>query len=230
MRILLVEDEKKVASFIRKGLMEQSYVVDVAEDGLEGEKLACANEYDAVVLDVMLPRKSGFAVCRSIRMVNAQVPIIMLTALDSTDDKLQGLDAGADDYLAKPFEFRELLARLRAQFRKRHNHNAPALLEFVDLRVDLATRVVTRSGQSIVLTSKEFALLEYLLRNRKRVVARTELAEHVWDSCFDSESNVIDVYVSLLRRKIDRDFSHKLIHTVIGVGYVLREDEAEHSQ
>ncbi len=228
MKILLVEDEKKVASFIRKGLMEQSYSVDLAEDGLEGEKLACANQYDALILDVMLPRKSGFAVCRSIREVNAQVPIIMLTALDSTDDKLQGLDAGADDYLANPFEFRELLARLRAQFRRRHNHNAPALLELADLRVDLAARSVTRSSQAVMLTSKEFALLEYLLRNRKRVVSRTELAEHVWDSCFDSESNVIDVYVSLLRRKIDRDFPRKLIHTVIGVGYVLREDPEEH--
>jgi DNA-binding response OmpR family regulator len=229
-RILLVEDEKKVASFIKKGLLEQSYAVDVAEDGLEGEKLALANSYDALILDVMLPRKSGFAVCRSVRAVNAHIPIIMLTALDSTDDKLQGLDAGADDYLPKPFEFRELLARLRAQFRKRHNHATPALLQIADLSMDLATHSVTRSTQPIALTSKEFALLEYLLRNRKRVVSRTELAEHVWDISFDSESNVIDVYVSLLRRKIDRDFTPKLIHTVVGLGYVLKDEDGEQSQ
>ena len=171
MRILLVEDEKKVASFIRKGLMEQAYAVDVAEDGLEGEKLALANNYDALILDVMLPRKSGFAVCRTVRQFDPRVPIIMLTALDSTDDKLQGLDAGADDYLPKPFEFRELLARLRSQFRKRHSHSDPTFLEFADLNVNLVTHTVSRSGQPISLTAKEFALLEYLLRNRKRVVS-----------------------------------------------------------
>ncbi len=229
MKILLVEDEKKVASFIKKGLQEQAYSVDIALDGAEGERLALASKYDAVILDVMLPHKSGFAVCRTLRGCVPEMPILMLTALDSTDDKLQGLDAGADDYLVKPFEFRELLARLRALFRRAGatRGGETAVLTCADLTLNLHSRQVVRSGRRIELTSKEFALLEYFLRHRRRVIPRTELAEHVWDIRFDTESNVIDVYVSFLRKKIDRDFQPKLIHTVIGAGYVLRDDDSE---
>ncbi len=226
MRILLVEDEVKVASFIRQGLVEQSYTVEVAHDGLEGERLARDNEYDVLIIDVMLPRKSGFALVRSVRSFNESVPILLLTALDTTDDKVQGFDAGADDYLVKPFEFRELLARLRALMRRRGDQSSPAQLQVGDLTMDLRTRTVMRAGQGIELTSREYALLEFLMRNRRRVVSRAEIAESVWDTSFDSESNVIDVYVSFLRRKVDKDFESKLIHTVIGAGYVIKDGEA----
>jgi heavy metal response regulator len=226
MKILLVEDEVKVASFIRQGLVEQSYAVDVAHDGVQGERLARENEYDVLIVDVMLPRKSGFALVRSIRSVHGSVPILMLTALDTTDDKVQGFDAGADDYLVKPFEFRELLARLRALMRRKTDQASGALLQVADLSMDLHSRAVTRGGKTIELTSREYALLEFLMRNRRRVVSRAEISEHVWDTSFDSESNVIDVYVSFLRRKIDRDFEPKLIHTVVGMGYVLKDGEA----
>lgn len=223
MKILLAEDDKKVASFIKRGLEEQSYSVDITPDGQLAEEFARANEYDVIILDVMLPRKSGFSVCKSIRMFNTSVPILMLTALDSTDDKIQGFDTGADDYLVKPFEFRELLVRLRALMRRRTEHSQPSILQIADLTLDLHTMNVTRSGKVIELTSREFTLLKYLLFNRKRVVSRAEIAEHVWETNFDTESNVIDVYMSFLRKKIDKDFPNKLIHTVVGMGYIIKD-------
>lgn len=202
--------------------MEQSYSVDAAFDGLEGERMAKANSYDAVILDLMLPRKSGFALCKSIRSFDVRIPILILTALDSTEDKIQGLEAGADEYLAKPFEFRELLAHLRALLRRRANLSSSSMLAVGDLRMDLAAHKVTREGRHINMTAREFALLEFFLRNRNRVITRTEIAQRVWDTSFDSESNVIDVYVSFLRKKLDRDFDYKFIQTLIGVGYILK--------
>ncbi|MBW8888182.1 MAG: response regulator transcription factor [Fibrobacteres bacterium] len=225
MKILVVEDEKKVAAFIRRGLIEQSYSVDMAHDGMEGERLARGSTYDAIILDLMLPRKSGFALCRAIRTFDVRVPILILTALDSTEDKLQGLEAGADEYLPKPFEFRELLAHLRSLMRRRENLPSSGLLRLADLQMDLITRKVSRGGQNLALTAREFALLEYFLRNHGRVITRTEIAQKVWETSFDSESNVIDVYVSFLRKKIDKGFPEKLIHTLVGVGYVLRTGE-----
>jgi two-component system copper resistance phosphate regulon response regulator CusR len=226
-KILIVEDEKKVAAFIRRGLLEQSYSVDTAHDGVEGERLARSNAYDAIVLDLMLPRKSGFALCRSIRSFDARVPILILTALDSTEDKLQGLEAGADEYLPKPFEFRELLAHLRSLLRRRESLPSSGILKVADLQMDLVSRKVSRGGQNLALTAREFALLEYFLRNKGRVITRTEIAQKVWETSFDSESNVIDVYVSFLRKKLDKGFPEKLIHTLVGVGYVLRSGEQE---
>ncbi|HVZ39124.1 MAG TPA: response regulator transcription factor [Candidatus Kapabacteria bacterium] len=225
MRILVIEDEIKVASFIQQGLAEQAYIVDVAHDGVEGERLARENPYDLAIIDVMLPRKSGFAVCKSIREFEDAMPIMMLTALDSTDDKVQGFDAGADDYLVKPFEFRELLARLRALLRRRTDLATGKDISVDDLHLDMRSNVVTRGGRRIDLTAREYALLEFLMRNRRRVVSRAEIAERVWETSFDSESNVIDVYISFLRRKIDKEFPNKLIHTVVGMGYVIREDQ-----
>jgi DNA-binding response OmpR family regulator len=223
MKILIVEDDKKIAQFIRNGLMEQSYAVDLAEDGETAERLAEANVYDAILIDIMIPRKSGFSLCKSIRAFNPTVPIMMLTALDSTDDKVRGFDAGADDYLVKPFDFQELLARVRALLRRRASQDAPNTLAFADLEMDLLKHIVKRSGNVIECTAREFALLEFLMRHRKRVVTRTEIAEQVWGTDFDTESNVIDVYVSFLRKKIDVAPQPRLIHTIVGVGYTLKE-------
>jgi DNA-binding response OmpR family regulator len=223
MKILLVEDDKKIALFIKNGLTEQSYTVDTAEDGDKGERLAEENIYDVILIDIMIPRKSGFSLCKCIRAFNPTVPIMMLTALDSTEDKLRGFDAGADDYLVKPFEFQELLARIRALLRRRVSQDSPNVLHYADLEMDLSKHSVRRSGRQLECTAREFALLEYLLRHRNRVVTRTEIAEHVWGTSFDTGSNVIDVYVSFLRKKIDIDPLPRLIHTIVGIGYVLKE-------
>jgi DNA-binding response OmpR family regulator len=223
MKILLVEDDKKIALFIKKGLIEQSYSVDSAADGDEGERLAEGNDYDAILIDIMIPRKSGFSLCKSIREFNPTVPIMMLTALDSTEDKVRGFDAGADDYLVKPFEFQELLARIRALLRRRAAQESPSKILFADLEMDLSMHTIKRSGRIIDCSAKEFALLEYFIRHKNKVVTRTEIAEHVWDTNFDSGSNVIDVYVSFLRKKIDTGNLPRLIHTIVGVGYILKE-------
>ena len=197
--------------------------------GREGEELAAGHPYDAVVLDVMLPDLDGLQICANLRRQRVATPILMLTALSTTGDKVKGLDAGADDYLTKPFELEELLARLRALLRRGKGQGATRL-KFADLKLDLLTRRVTRSGMQIKLSSREFALLEYFMRNPDRVLSRTAIAEHVWDMNFDSDSNVIDVYVSMLRRKMDRGFEQRLIHTIIGSGYVLRvENDAGRS-
>lgn len=223
MRILVVEDQQKMAGFIKKGLTEAGYSVDTAESGTGSEVMMSQTDYDLVLLDVMLPDQNGLDTARHFRKDGYSGPILMLTALSATKDKVNGLDAGADDYLTKPFDFEELLARVRALLRRKKNESAVTELRFADLEMDLVSRKVTRQGKEIVLTLKEFALLEYFLRNPTRPLTRTAITEHVWDIHFDNESNVVDVYVNMLRKKIDQPFEQKLIHTVIGVGYALKQ-------
>lgn len=220
MRVLVVEDNPKMAQTIQKGLVEQGYAVDVAHTGHDGEFMAAGGQYDVIILDLMLPDQDGLVVSQNLRRRKVHTPILMLTALSETTDKVMGLDAGADDYLTKPFQFDELLARLRALLRRGQAHETP-MVRFEDIELDLLRREAQRAGQKIPLTAKEFALLEYLLRHPDRVLTRTAIGEHVWDMNFEPESNVIDVYMSALRRKIDKGFDRQLIHTVIGSGYLL---------
>ena len=224
MRILVVEDEQKMAAFIKRGLEEEGGAVDVAPDGEGGLFQALNGNYDLIILDISLPRMDGLEVCRRIRLERVTTPILLLTARDSVEMKVSGLDSGADDYLTKPFAFAELLARLRA-LNRRNRAEVNMKLEIGDLKLDPLTRRVTRGGRLIQLTSKEFALLECFMRHPDQVLSRTILAEKVWDETFDAFTNVIDVYVNYLRNKVDRDFSPKLIHTVRGAGYVLRKPE-----
>jgi two-component system, OmpR family, copper resistance phosphate regulon response regulator CusR len=225
MKVLVVEDEPKVASFIKKGLEEQSYEVQIAFDGMMGKRKALAEFFDIIIMDINLPVINGYELCRQLRAERLEVPIIMLTALGTTEDKLSGFDSGTDDYLIKPFEFRELLARIRA-LTKRTAGFTPSqnLLRFSDLELNLDEKIAKRGDKKIELTAKEFALLEYFLRNRNKVISRADIAEKVWDITFDTGTNVIDVYVNFLRKKIDKDFPKKLIHTVVGMGYILKED------
>jgi heavy metal response regulator len=223
MRVLVIEDEKKVASFIKRGLEQESYAVDVVHDGIDGQHYAEVNDYDAIILDIMLPGKSGLDVLKEIKEKGVEAPVLLLTARDSVEDRVKGLDVGADDYLTKPFAFEELLARLRVLMR-RGGYGSP-VLKFSDLSLDPATRKAKRGEKEVDLTVKEYALLEYLIRNPNRVLTRTLISEHVWDQAFDSETNVVDVYINHLRAKVDKDVEHKLIHTVRGVGYVLKEDK-----
>ena len=220
MRILLVEDETRVAGFLAKGLRENSYAVDVAADGGAALYQAAVAQYDLVVLDVMLPGRNGYAVCRELRAGGFRAPILMLTARDAIDDRVAGLDAGADDYLVKPFDFKELLARLRALTR-RSGVPRPEVLRAADLTVNTASHAVSRGGRAINLTAKEYALLEFLLLNQDRVVGRDAIAQHVWDESFDAFTNVIDVYVKRLRAKLDAGGAPRLIHTRRGEGYML---------
>jgi heavy metal response regulator len=222
MRILVVEDEKKVASFIQRGLEEEEFTVDVAHDGEEGVMMAESIAYDLILMDVMLPKKDGLAAIREIREKRIETPILCLTAKDTIEDIVSGLDVGSDDYLTKPFAFAELVARVRALIR-RGTQDRGAELHFADLRLDPVSHRVWRDNTEIDLTSKEYALLEYFLRNANQVLTRTMIAEHVWDYTFDSFTNIIDVYVNYLRKKVDRNYDKKLIHTVRGVGYVLKE-------
>ena len=225
MKILVVEDEPKLASFVRKGLEEQSCEVDVAFDGQLGRTMALNNPYDVIIMDINLPKMNGFDVVQSIRQEKNRTPVLMLTAMGSVDDKLTGFEAGADDYLVKPFEFRELMARLRALTKRSSEGGTQAnILKIGDLELDLNEKIARRGTKRIELTAKEFGLLEYLMRNRGRVVSRVDIAEKVWDIHFDTGTNVIDVYVNFLRKKIDKDFPKKLIHTVIGMGYMLKEE------
>ncbi|WP_211211259.1 response regulator transcription factor [Spirosoma luteum] len=225
MKILVVEDEPKLASFVKKGLEEQSCEVDVAFDGQIGRTMALNNSYDVIVMDVNLPKMNGFDVVQSIRQEKNRTPVLMLTAMGSVDNKLTGFEAGADDYLVKPFEFRELMARLRALTKRSNDAGMQTnVLKVADLELDLNEKVARRSDKRIELTAKEFGLLEFLMRNRGRVVSRIDIAEKVWDIHFDTGTNVIDVYVNFLRKKIDKDFPKKLIHTVIGMGYMLKEE------
>jgi DNA-binding response OmpR family regulator len=221
-RILLVEDEVNVAAFIKRGLEEQSHQVDVAYDGATGKSLALQKEYDVIILDIILPNANGWEVCKSIRSLHITTPILMLSALGTTDDTVKGLDLGADDYLTKPFKFIELTARIRALDRRRHAGGEPAL-SLADLRVDTAAKKVTRAGREITLTWREYKLLEYLIRNKGRVLSRIQLMENVWEVDFDLGTNVVEVYVNYLRNKIDKPFPTRLIHTVIGMGYVMKE-------
>jgi len=221
-RILLVEDEKKVAGFIKKGLTEEFYTVDVAADGEEGLLMATNTEYDLIILDIMLPDINGIELCRRIRNCNIKTPIMMLTAVDATESKVKGLDSGADDYVTKPFAFEEFLARVRSLLRR------PSLtvnsLKAADLALDPVKHEVSRGGQKIELTWKEFALLEYLMRNKGRTLSRTRIFEHIWGYDTETSTNIVDVYVSYLRDKIDKHHSPKLIHTIRSVGYMLKED------
>jgi two-component system copper resistance phosphate regulon response regulator CusR len=223
MKVLLVEDEERLASFIRKGISAEGYEVDVAFDGRTGLSLFRRNSYDIVVLDVNLPQMNGFEVCRLIREDNESIPVLMLTALDSLADKSDGFNAGADDYLAKPFEFQELLLRLRALMR-RSGSRQKQVLQLADLELNLDAKTVTRAGKRIDLTTREYALIEYLMLNKGKVISRVDISERVWSLNFDNNTNIIDVYISYLRKKIDKDFSPKLLHTIVGMGYVLRED------
>jgi len=224
MKILIVEDEKRVVEFIKKGLEEQMYEVDVAYDGFFGRKLALERDYDLIILDIILPKIDGLQVCKEIRSFNKSVPILMLTALSTTEDKITGLDIGADDYLVKPFQFSELVARIRALLRRNTKRDSNNTYEIGDLQMDTVSKTVMRNNIPIKLTSQEFKLLELFLRNIGKVLTRYDIANEVWGINFDSGTNVIDVYVNYLRSKIDKGFEPKLIHTIIGMGYVLKEE------
>ncbi len=224
-RILIVEDEKKIALTLKKGLTENGYSVDVAFDGYIGHRLFLENVYDIVVLDINLPGINGYNLCRKIRERNQQIPVIMLTAMSTTDDKVEGFDSGTDDYISKPFEFKELLVRIRALLKRSLMQQIPTgnILRLSDLEMNLDTKEVKRDNHNIPLTAKEFQLLEYFMRNRNRVVSRADIAVNVWEIDFDTKTNVIDVYVNYLRNKVDKKFSSKLIHTQVGMGYILKE-------
>ena len=222
MRILLVEDEKNVARFIKKGLKEEFYTVDVAIDGEEGLLMATTTEYDLIILDIMLPKIDGMELCRRIRNYKIKTPVMMLTAIDDIKSKVKGLDIGADDYLTKPFAFEEFLARVRSLLRR--YALTDNTLKVADLTLDPAKHEVWRSGQKIELTWKEFALLEYMVRNKDRILSRTRIFENIWGYDTETSSNVVDVYVSYLRDKIDKNYTPKLIHTIRSIGYVIREE------
>jgi two-component system, OmpR family, copper resistance phosphate regulon response regulator CusR len=223
MNLLLIEDEPKTVLSLKQGLEENGYQVDVAYDGLIGKQLALRNNYHLIISDIIIPGINGVELCRELRSLGRQTPILMLTALGTTDDKVIGFDAGADDYLVKPFEFKEFLARVRALTKRGGVVNQTAqTLRFADLEVNFDAKMVSRSGKKIDLTAREFNLLVYLIRNQGRVVSKAEIAEQVWDIDFDTGTNIIEVYVNYLRKKIDRDFEPKLIHTQFGMGYVLK--------
>lgn len=224
MRILLIEDEKKIASFIERGLAEQRFTIDMAYDGEEGLYLAEINPYDLIILDIMLPGKDGITICRALREQRNNTPILMLTARDAVSDKVSGLNAGADDYLTKPFSFSELLARIRALLRRERNEKVDKL-KVGDLELNMLNQQVSRDKKPISLTNKEYGLLEYLMLNANQIVTRTMISEHVWKEDFNSFTNVIDVHIRYLRNKIDKDKKTKLIHTVRGTGYILKEDQ-----
>jgi DNA-binding response OmpR family regulator len=227
MRILVIEDEQQVASFIKQGLEEQYFQVEVAYDGIIGKRLALSRDYDVVLLDIIIPGINGFELCRQLKSDKPNIPILMLTTLGTTDDKVEGFESGADDYLLKPFEFAELVARIRALTR-RPSMSASSynnILRFEDLRLDTERKVARRSGKVIKLAAKEFKLLEFFMHNPNRVISRAELAEKVWDLKFETGTNVVEVYINMLRNKIDRDFEPKLLQTRIGLGYALSKDE-----
>jgi DNA-binding response OmpR family regulator len=221
MYVLLVEDERRLSQLVRRVLEEEGHTVDAAFDGEEGLAMAEDGTHDVIVLDVMLPAMDGIEVCRTLRRKRVDTPVLLLTALDGVDDRVRGLDAGADDYLPKPFAFQELLARLRALSRRRVQTSDPTLLEYDDLKLDMRRRRAERNGSSIDLSPKEFQLLEFLMRNQGRVVTRTQILDHLWGYDFATDSNLVDVYVAYLRRKVDKGHGRKLIRTVRGVGYAL---------
>ncbi len=224
MNVLIIEDEPKVAAFIKKGLEVKSFNADVAYDGLIGLNKALEGNYDVIILDINLPVYNGFEVCRKLREENCMTPVLMLTALSSTKNKVQGFDYGADDYLVKPFEFEELVARLKALVKRATAvPYEQAVIRISDLELDSKSKTVTRSGQVIELTAKEFMLLEYMMRNKGIVLSRADIAEKIWDLSFDTGTNIIDLYIYYLRKKIDKNFTPKLIHTQVGMGYVLKE-------
>jgi len=223
MRLLLVEDEKNVASFIKRGLEEESYTVDVAKDGPAGFSMAISNVYTLAIIDIMLPGFNGIELCKRLREKGIKLPILLLTAIDSVESKVEGLESGADDYLTKPFAFSELLARVKALLRR--SSDTAGELSIDDLRVDLMARRIFRGNKEITLTPKEFSLLEYFLRNKGTVLSRTEIIENVWGYSFDPTTNIVDVHIKFLREKVDAGFHNKLIHTVRGAGYILKEED-----
>ncbi len=224
MKILIVEDEKRVSQFLKKGFQEESYIVEVAPDGEQGITLARSGDFDAIILDIMLPKKNGFEVLKELRKSKLTTPVLVLSSKGEVEDRVEGLNIGADDYLPKPFAFSEVLARVRSLVRRQSiGEDRSSILTLADLKVDLLSRKVSRSGKDIVLTNKEFQLLEHLLRNKGRVLSRVLLTEQIWDMNFDTETNIVDVVINRLRRKIDDGFSPPLIHTVRGVGYVMRD-------
>lgn len=225
MNILLIEDELHVSSFIKKGLEEESFHVDAAFDGYTGKKLALQESYDIILLDIILPHINGLELCRMLRIEQVETPILMLTALGSTDDVVTGLETGADDYLIKPFKFKELLARINALIRRNQNRIVNPLSSFANLELNDSTKEVKRDGHLIKLTAREFSLLQYFISNIGMVKSRMQIMESVWGNSYDTNSNVVDVYVNYLRNKIDKDFSPKLIHTVTGMGYIFKEGE-----
>lgn len=226
--ILIVEDDERVSELLRRGLAENGFIADAAYDGLTGKTLALQNPYDLVITDVALPKMDGLELCKTLRQSKPNLPIIMLTALGTTDDKVEGFDAGADDYLVKPFEMRELLARIRALLKRAQTVAVQPLgdtLQYADLKLNLNTKTAERNGIAINLTPKEFKLLSYMLQHAGRVLSRTEIAEKVWDTHFDTGTNFIDVYINYLRKKVDKDFEPKLIHTRPGMGFVLMKPD-----
>jgi two-component system, OmpR family, copper resistance phosphate regulon response regulator CusR len=225
MKILVVEDEPKVATFIKEGLENLHHEVDVAYDGQMGKKLALKNPYQVIILDIIIPFINGLELCKRIKQAKPDVPVLMLTALGTTDDKVTGFEAGADDYLVKPFEFRELVARINALSKRPGEAVSSAnLLRAADLELDVNKKTARRGGKNIELTMKEYSLLEFFMLNKGKVLSRAEIAEKVWEITFDTGTNVVDVYVNILRKKIDRDFEAKLIHTRIGMGYIFKEE------
>lgn len=227
MDVLVIEDEQKVADYIKLGLEEQSYKVNIAYDGLAGAKLAMNNKYDIIIIDVLLPIISGYDLCKMFRDQKILTPILLLTALSSIEDKIQGFDRGADDYLVKPFDFRELVARMKSLLKRKEDLIPKVnILTTADLEMNIDQMSVRRAGKKIELTTKEFALLEYFMRNSGKAISRTDIASKVWDISFDTGTNVIDVYVNFLRKKIDKDFTPKLIHTIKGTGYIFKVEEA----
>ena len=221
MKILIVEDEEKISNFIKKGLKEEGYLVEVSEDGEKARNLIFSNNYDLVILDLMLPNIDGITLCGQIRKRGINIPILILSAKDNVKDKVQGLNSGADDYLTKPFSFEELLARVRALLRGKANKEITKL-KLEDLEMDLLSHTVKRGGKEIILSTKEYMLLEYLMRNAENVVTRTMILENVWGLGFDTFTNIVDVYINYLRNKIDKDFDKKLLHTIRGRGYMLK--------
>lgn len=226
MNILIIEDDERIASLVKRGLEENDYIVTIAYDGMMGRKLALQNDYDLIITDIILPKLSGLELCRDIRNAKPDTLIIMLTALGTTDDKVEGFDAGADDYLVKPFDFRELHVRIKALMKRQNgtNHHQGFVLKYTNLELNNRTKTVNRSGTEISLTPKEFKLLEYMMQNAERILSRTEIADKVWDTHFDTGTNFIDVYINYLRKKIDKDFEPKLIHTKSGMGFIFKEE------
>ncbi|MFM6938700.1 MAG: response regulator transcription factor [Aquirufa sp.] len=225
MKILLIEDEPKTVQSLKQGLEENHYTVDVAYDGLMGKQLATRTAYQLIISDIIIPGMNGLELCKLLRAEGIQTPILMLTALSTTDDKLVGFEAGADDYLAKPFDFKEFLARVKALIKRSNQTLIEAqVLKFADLELDLTSKIVTRSGQKINLTAKEFQLMEYFLRNQEKVISKAEIAENIWEVEDEGSSNLIEVYVNYLRKKVDKGFPSKLIHTQFGMGYILRQE------
>lgn len=225
MNILLVEDDLRVSELIKRGLDEQGFNTTQAYDGLTGKKLILTQEFNLLITDIILPEINGLDLCKEVRNLKPELPILMLTALGTTDDKIEGFDAGADDYLVKPFEMRELVARIKAILKRSLKNKSGIILKFSDLEMNLKTKIVKRNNKELNLTLKEFKLLEFLLQNQERVISRKEIAEKVWNTHFDTGTNFIDVYINYLRKKVDKEFDNKLIHTKSGMGFILKSEE-----